>query len=156
MTCTNKQIGKLMKLKKTHGQEVAGLKVGVTRKTAGKYIREGKLPGELKQQRDWLTRSDCFHDVWPTLAAMLANAPGLEAKTLLEWLIEQKDYTPPFHFGQLRTLQRRVRDWRALHGPSRSHSSLSPFVLGGLRKIFSHCFTCFSMKTWLNPGYFTL
>ena len=52
MTCTNKQIGKLMKLKKTDSQEVAGLKVGITRKTAGKYIGEGKLPSELKQQRE--------------------------------------------------------------------------------------------------------
>ncbi len=120
MTCTNKQIGKLMKLKQTHSQEVAGLKVGVTRKTARKYIKESKLPSELKQQRNWLTRSDCFEEVWPKLAAMLQNAPGLEAKTLLEWLIEQNDKIPPFHYGQLRTLQRRVRDWRALHGPEKS------------------------------------
>ena len=120
MTCTDKQIRKLMKLKQIESQEVAALKVGIVRKTAGKYIKEGKLPSDLKKQRGWLTRSDCFEEVWPTLAAMLDNAPGLEAKTLLEWLIEQTDKTPPFHSGQLRTLQRRVRDWRALHGPEKS------------------------------------
>ena len=120
MTCTDKQIRKLMKLNQINSQEVAALKVGVDRKTASKYIEAGKLPSELKKQREWSTRSDCFVEVWPTLAAMLTNAPGLEAKTLLEWLIEQKEYIPPFHFGQLRTLQRRVRDWRALHGPEKS------------------------------------
>lgn len=120
MTCTDKQIRKLMKLKQINSQEVAALKVGVDRKTASKYIEAGKLPSELKKQREWSTRSDCFVEAWPTLAAMLTNAPGLEAKTLLEWLIEQKEYIPPFHFGQLRTLQRRVRDWRALHGPEKS------------------------------------
>ena len=120
MTCTDKQIRKLMKLNQIESQEVAALKVGVVRKTASKYIKAGKLPSELKKERDWLTRSDCFEEVWPTLKAMLQNAPGLEAKTLLEWLIEQKEYIPPFHFGQLRTLQRRVRDWRALHGPEKS------------------------------------
>ena len=109
-----------MKHKQIESQEVAALKVGVDRKTARKYINEGKLPSELKKPRDWLTRSDCFEDIWPTLAAMLFNAPGLEAKTLLEWLIVQKDITPPFHLGQLRTLQRRVRDWRAVHGPEKS------------------------------------
>ena len=109
-----------MKLKQTANQEVAALKVDIDPKTARKYIKAGKLPTELKQQRDWLTRSDCFEDVWPTLTAMLQNAPGLEAKTLLEWLIEQKEYIPPFHFGQLRTLQRRVRDWRALYGPEKN------------------------------------
>jgi len=109
-----------MKLKNIATEEIAALKTGVDRKTASKYIEAGQLPSEMKKKRNWSTRSDCFEAVWPTLAEMLTNAPGLEAKTLLEWLIEQKDKTPPFHFGQLRTLQRRVRDWRALHGPEKS------------------------------------
>ena len=66
-----------MKLKETHTQEVAALKVGVDRKTANKYIQEGKLPSELKQQREWLTRPDCFQEVWPTLASMLTVMPQL-------------------------------------------------------------------------------
>ena len=39
----------------------------------------------------------------------------LRATTIIEWLAEQH----PGHFGtsQLRTLQRRLQDWRALHGP---------------------------------------
>ena len=42
------------------------------------------------------------------------DAPELEATTLFEDLLRRKPdgYAP----GQLRTLQRRVRDWRAQHG----------------------------------------
>jgi hypothetical protein len=41
--------------------------------------------------------------------------PGLEAKTLFEDL--QRRYPGQFADGQLRTLQRRVKVWRALEGP---------------------------------------
>lgn len=110
-----------MKLKYTQTQEVSALKVGVDRKTARKYLRFGKLPSELKEARQWRTRRDSFEEIWPTLEAMLTNAPGLEAKTLLEWLIEKADESEAtiFHLGQLRTLQRRVRAWRAEHGPEK-------------------------------------
>ncbi len=110
-----------MKLKNTHTQEVAALKVGIDRKTAGKYIKANRLPSEIKKEHNWRTRKDPFEEVWPTLGAMLECQPRLEAKTLLEWLIEQESGKEPaiFHEGQLRTLQRRIRDWRALHGPDR-------------------------------------
>ena len=47
---------------------------------------------------------------------MVADAAGrLQALTLFEWLCEQ--HPGRFEPGQLRTLQRRVRTWRAQHGP---------------------------------------
>ena len=49
-----------MKLKQISSQEMAALKVDIDPKTARKYIKAGKLPTELKKQREWLTRSDCF------------------------------------------------------------------------------------------------
>lgn len=97
-------------------QEVAALKAGMDRKTARKYLKEGKLPTELKKGREWLTRSDAFEPVWPELRAMLDSGPGLEAKTLLEWLIEREGEGSSFNWKQLRTLQRRVRNWRATQG----------------------------------------
>jgi Integrase core domain len=104
-----------MKEKHTRTQAIAALKAGMNRKTAAKYLKKGKLPTELKKDRDWKTRSDAFEPVWPELQSMLESAPGLEAKTLLEWLME-RDGGEIFHGGQLRTLQRRVRDWRATCG----------------------------------------
>jgi hypothetical protein len=44
---------------------------------------------------------------------MLEAAPSLEAKALFEWLCEQ--HPGKYQEGQLRTLQRRVAQWRALH-----------------------------------------
>jgi hypothetical protein len=41
--------------------------------------------------------------------------PGLEGKTIFEYL--QRRYTGRFAEGQLRTLQRRVKVWRATEGP---------------------------------------
>jgi hypothetical protein len=41
----------------------------------------------------------------------------LQATTLLDWLEERRPGR--FAAGQLRTLQRRLREWRALHGPER-------------------------------------
>src|SRR5690606_310346 len=92
-------------------------KAGMDPKTARKYLKLGQLPSETKQERDWRTRPDPFGEVWPELVAILEADQGLEAKTIMDWLIEDKP--TQFHVGQLRTLQRRVRDWRALAGPDK-------------------------------------
>ncbi|MFQ5614220.1 MAG: hypothetical protein ACE5H9_19025 [Anaerolineae bacterium] len=78
-----------------------------------KYERLGQLPSELKQRRQYRTRADPFAADWPELEQMLQAAPELEAKTLFEWLCEQRP--GQYQEGQLRTLQRRVKDWRALN-----------------------------------------
>jgi hypothetical protein len=79
-----------------------------------KYERLGKLPSELKKAREYRTRRDPFEEHWPEAAAMLADLPEVEAKTLFEWLCEQ--HPGQYQEGQLRTFQRRVSAWRALHG----------------------------------------
>ena len=94
----------------------AALRAGMDRKTARKYVREGKLPSELKKPHTWRTRPDAFEKVWPEIEAKLAAAPELEAKILFEDLTRRHD---GFQEGQLRTLQRRVRDWRARRGPAK-------------------------------------
>jgi hypothetical protein len=101
-----------------HGKVgLAAMRAGVDRKTARKYVKSAKLPSEMVAPRTWRTRSDPFAEVWDGLAAMLEQEPGLEAKTLFEALCEEHPgrYEP----GQLRTLQRHVRRWRAQRGPAR-------------------------------------
>ena len=71
----------------------------------------------MKKERTYRTRPDPFGDFWPDLAQRLKDAPGLEAKTLFSYLC--RCHPGQFQEGQLRTLQRRVREWRALHGPDR-------------------------------------
>lgn len=104
-----------MKLIKTHTQEIAAAKAGIDPKTARKYLQARKLPSQMPCERDWRTRPDPFEKDWPIIAGMLVAAPELEAKTLMNWLCER--HGDRYRMGQLRTLQRRVRDWRALEGP---------------------------------------
>jgi hypothetical protein len=115
---TDGQVRKLMEELSKHGRVgLAAMRAGVDRKTARKYATAGKLPSELVAPRTWRTRLDPFADDWPALAARLDAEPGLEAKTLFELLVEE--YPGRYEPGQLRTLQRRVRLWRAQQGPAR-------------------------------------
>jgi hypothetical protein len=96
---------------------LAAMRAGVDRKTARRYARGGKLPSELVEPRDWRTHEDAFVEDWPELEAMLGESPALEAKTLFEVLLEK--YPGRYEAGQLRTLQRRVKAWRAERGPDK-------------------------------------
>src|SRR6266542_1913129 len=101
-----------------HGQVgLAAMRAGMDRKTARKYVKAEKLPSEMVQPRTWRTRPDPFAEDWPAIAARLEAAPGLEAKTLFELLCEERPGR--YEAGQLRTLQRRIRQWRAQRGPER-------------------------------------
>jgi len=96
---------------------VAAAKSGMDEKTARKYIKTCKLPSELKKDRTWRTRPDPFADIWEEVRKRLSANPGFEAKTLFDDL--QDRFPGRFSDGQLRTLQRRVKQWRALEGPSK-------------------------------------
>lgn len=93
---------------------VAAARAGMSQRT-GRRWRRGPLPSESKQPRVWRTRADPFEGVWAWVETQLEEAPELEALTLMEELLEL--YPAKFHEGQLRTLQRRVRRWRAEKGP---------------------------------------
>lgn len=118
MQATDAQVRKLMEEFTKNGKiGMAAMKAGLDRKTARKYISAGKLPSEMPVERTWRTREDPFTSDWPDVAKLLKDAPELEAKTLFEWL--QGEKPDRYDVGQLRTFQRRVRDWRALHGPDK-------------------------------------
>jgi len=91
---------------------------GMDRKTARKYVKAAKLPSELERPRWWRTRKDPIAEQdWEFVEAQLAVSPALEAKTLFEMLQERR--LEPYAEGQLRTLQRRVKQWRATQGPDK-------------------------------------
>jgi hypothetical protein len=115
MTCTDAQVRLMMRERqKGRTQEQAAAKANIkSRKTVARYERLGKVPSEVKKPRQYRTRTDPFADDWAEMEGMLSNAPELEAKTLFEWLCEQ--HPDKYHEGQLRTLQRRVADWRAVN-----------------------------------------
>jgi len=104
-------------VKLENNQEIAAAKAGMDRKTARKYLRARRLPSELPQAPRGRTRGDAFEEVWAELSELLTVNPGLEAKTLFDYL--QRQYPGRFQDGQLRTLQRRVKVWRATEGPAK-------------------------------------
>ena len=95
----------------------ASMRAGMDRKTGRKYVAAGQLPSEMVKERDWRTREDPFAEHWREVEARLVETPALEAKTLFDLLVEK--YPDRYEPGQLRTLQRRIRVWRAAHGPEK-------------------------------------
>lgn len=116
---TDQQVQKLRRLAGNGvPKEVAASRAGMDAKTARKYRRLAKLPSEVEpMDRDWRTRPDAFAEVWPQLEELLQANPGLEAKTLFDDL--RRRHPGRFADGQLRTLQRRLKRWRAECGPAR-------------------------------------
>ena len=111
----DQQVRRLMSLIKNGvALSIASAKAGMSEPTARKYRKAGKLPSELKKKHDWRTRPDPFSGVWPEIQGLLDRDTGLEAKTVFEEL--ERRHPDRFSKGQLRTLQRRFRDWRAFHG----------------------------------------
>ncbi len=98
-------------------QTTAAAAAGMSLRTAREWDT-GPTPSATKQLRDWRTRPDPFAAVWTTEVEPLLQRDlkgVLEAKIVLELLrTKHPDEFPP---GQARTLQRRFREWRALHGP---------------------------------------
>jgi hypothetical protein len=100
-------------------QEAAAAVAGMSVRTARKWAK-GPLPSACKRRRSWRTRPDPFAADWEAdLVPLLERdeAGTLEATTLLELLVER--HPDRYTAQHLRTLQRRLRDWRALHGPDK-------------------------------------
>lgn len=118
MVTKDRQVRLLMEnLKNGDTLKVAAAKSGMCENTARKWRDSGRLPSQCRKQRTWRTRKDPFEEVWDEAREMLDIEPGLEAKTIFQFL--QRKYPGRFQDGQLRTFQRRVKCWRALEGPPR-------------------------------------
>jgi hypothetical protein len=115
-------------------QQLAADAVGISVRSAQRIDR-GELQPQGQHQRHgrhWRTRTDPLAEVWDSvLLPMLNKAPELEPQTLLlhlEQLFPGQEW-----FRRRRTLQRRVEQWKALHGPERDVMFLQhhqPGVLG--------------------------
>lgn len=119
MTTTDAQVRRLMKeIQKDGAVGRASERAGMDRKTGRKYASLGKLPSELGASRGYRTRADPIEEAdWAWVEEQLRAAPALEAKTLFEMLQERRPGA--YGDGQVRTLQRRVRRWRATSGPDK-------------------------------------
>ncbi len=111
------QVAKYMEHRKELEQEAAAAKVGVSVRSARRIERAGGLPS-TQEMRQWRTRADPLSHWWESdIAPLLRATPALNAVTILEEL--QRRYPSEVWPGLLRTLQRRIRQWRAAHGEER-------------------------------------
>ena len=99
-------------------QQASAAAAGMSVRSARRW-QTGQLPSD-KNKRSWRTRPDAFAGVWEEEIVPLLRRDArkkLQATVLLEWLNER--HPGRFNASHLRTLQRRLRDWRALSGPDR-------------------------------------
>lgn len=97
-------------------QKVAAAKSGISDRSGRRIDKAGG--SRPIAERDWRTRHDPLDAVWePELLPLLRAEPSLTGTTLLEYLLDHY----PEHYDQtvLRTLQRRVKQWRAIDGPDK-------------------------------------
>lgn len=114
---TDLQVNKYKALRSEHSQEAAAAKTGISVASARRLQTAVALPSQ-RPPRHWRTRADPLAEVWDTeVVPMLEGAPSLMAVTLLEEL--QRRHPEQFGDAVLRTLQRRVGQWRAEHGDER-------------------------------------
>jgi len=95
----------------------AAMKAGMDRETAARYIQAQAGPAQLKKAHHWRNCPDPLAALWLQAIPWLENSPELEVKALFEHLLGEDPALAAGH--TLRTFQRRVRQWRAQHGPPR-------------------------------------
>ena len=117
---TDEQV-RLLRKKMTEGKTIASAAAaaGISERSAYTW-KAGALPSDTKAPRTWRTRSDPFAAIWDrdVVPLLAADERGvLEGPTILAELRRRHgdEYGP----AQLRTMQRRLHQWRALHGPGK-------------------------------------
>lgn len=95
----------------------AAATAGVSERTGRRMEHDSDWRGVgQRPKRTYKTRIDPFAAVWDSeMVPLLITAPQLQAQTLLRNV--QADHPGAFPDSLLRTLQRRVRLWRAKDGP---------------------------------------
>jgi hypothetical protein len=97
-------------------QKIASAKSGISERSGRRIDKAGG--SRQTSQRDWRTRQDPLDAVWePELLPLLQAEPSLTGTTLLEYLLD--NYPEYYDQTVLRTLQRRVKQWRAIEGPDK-------------------------------------
>ena len=115
---TDQQARVYMQDRLRHSQRIAAARAGFSERTGRRIDADPRLPSQRKPERG-RTVPDPLAAVWETmLLPILERDPAVQAVTLLRHLqLADPDAFPDDRVR--RTLERRVRDWRALHGPAR-------------------------------------
>ena len=133
-----------MSYRKKNSQVTSSAKAGISERSA-RRIEKGKH--EIQSQpRQYSTRKDPFNGLFEEhLVPLLKDNPALQPITLLDVLVEKAPNQ--FDKSHLRTLQRRVKRWRATEGPEQEVMFLQKHIPGDMG---------ISDYTWMNKLNITL
>jgi hypothetical protein len=105
-----------MKFRHHHSSSISGGKAGFSTASAYRFEQDPRLPSQRKAPRE-RRRADPLIEVWENeVLPMLKAAPGLRPVAVFEELCRRH---PELGSGTRRTLERRLRAWRAVNGPDR-------------------------------------
>ena len=105
-----------MKNRLTEGPSTAAARAGFSVATAYRIEHDPRLPSQKKEPRE-RRRPDPLAEIFDAeVVPLLKAAPGVRPVALFEELMRRHPELPP---GVRRTLERRVRAWRAVHGEER-------------------------------------
>ena len=114
---TDHQVHKYQQHRNKLGQTAAAAKAGISERSARRIDYSEALPSQ-RAPRSWRTREDPLAAAWDSqVVPLLQVDSALNAVTLLEEL--QRRHPGQYGASVLRTLQRRMRQWRAMHGAER-------------------------------------
>lgn len=103
-----------MKSRQTRTPSVAAAMAGFSRATGYRIEADPRLPSQKKPSRE-RRRPDPIAHLWESeVVPLLVAAPGIRAVAVFEELRRRHPELPE---GVRRTLERRIRQWRALNGP---------------------------------------
>ena len=102
-----------MKFRHSDGVATAAAKAGFSTATGYRVAGDPRLPSQKEAVRG-RRRPDPLADIFDAeVVPLLIEAPGLRAVAVFEEMLRRH---PDLGTGTRRTLERRIRDWRAIHG----------------------------------------
>ena len=110
---TDHQMRLYMKFLQTNTTAIAAARASISTATAYRIGKDPRLPSQKQTPRE-RRRPDPLADIFEAEAVpMLKAAPGIRSVAIFEEMIRRH---PELGDGVRRTLERRVRSWRAIHG----------------------------------------
>jgi hypothetical protein len=97
-------------------QVISAAKAGISERT-GRRIDHNEHQPQKGKWRNWKTRKDPFSEVWNKSVKPLLEQGVYEATFVLEEL--QKQYPGKYPDSTLRSLQRKIKQWRAISGKAK-------------------------------------
>lgn len=102
-----------MKLRQDHPIQVAAAKANISRATGYRIAQDQRLPSQKTLPRERRRADPLEHIFDAEVVPLLKEAPGLRPVAIYDEMLRRHPDLSP---GIRRTLERRIRSWRAVHG----------------------------------------